>query len=550
MRLLLAAIVLIVAAGLVAACSGSDAPGDTGTSSDRAAPDGAADGGAASEVEAGDDAEAADDADTADTAAADDDAAQARDEDAADEEPAGAEPAEAETDETGAGDPEDTPAEEAQDEAVAAPVAPLPYDNDNALRVLEMLSLTIGERVQSTDGERAAAAFLAAEFESLGYAVELQPVPLESLRVDEFRVLVNGRPVVAEVLHGSAGGDLSAPLVVVPGMGAAEDFAAVDVEGAVALVERGQLFFREKVANAAAAGAIGVMIYNNAPGPFSGTLGETSAIPAVSISQAQGRALKTQLTKAAQAADATDATDTADATDTTDTADTTDTQVTAEILVRYDPLSGESQNVVARRTDGACRVWVGGHYDSVPGVMGANDNASGTALVVELARAYADSAGARLICFVAFGAEESVGGSPGILGSKIFVQRLVDSGAIEDVTAMLNLDVAAIGSALLLVGVEPLVGLAQEVGAALEIDLAAGTLPPGTGSDHLNFAQAGVPVIFPTVLGGPIHVPADRFEAVEPERLASVGRLAHGLLGCLAASIEPALAEACVVETE
>ena len=301
MRLLLAAIVLIVAAGLVAACSGSDAPGDAGTSSDRAAPDAAADGGAASEVEAGDDAEAADDADTADTAAADDDAAQARDEDAADEEPAGAEPAEAETDETGAGDPEDTPAEEAQDAAVAPPVAPLPYDNDNALRVLEMLSLTIGERVQSTDGERAAAAFLAAEFESLGYAVELQPVPLESLRVDEFRVLVNGRPVVAEVLHGSAGGDLSAPLVVVPGMGAAEDFAAVDVEGAVALVERGQLFFREKVANAAAAGAIGVMIYNNAPGPFSGTLGETSAIPAVSISQAQGRALKTQLTKAAQA---------------------------------------------------------------------------------------------------------------------------------------------------------------------------------------------------------------------------------------------------------
>ena len=115
---------------------------------------------------------------------------------------------------------------------------------------------------------------------------------------------------------------------------------------------------------------------------------------------------------------------------------------------------------------------------------------------------------------------------------------------------MLNLDVAGAGSALVLVGVEPLVGLAEEVGAALEIDLAAGALPPGAGSDHLNFAQAGVPVIFPTVLGGPIHVPADRFEAVEPERLASVGRLAHGLLGCLTAAIDPALAEACVVGAE
>ena len=532
MRLLLAAIALVVAAGLVAACSGSDAPEDAATSSDRAGPDGAA-----SEVEADDDAEAADDAD-ADTA---DDAAQARDEDAADEEPARAEPDEAEPDETGAGDPEDTPTEEAQDESVALSVVPLPYDNDNALRVLEVLSVTIGGRVQATDGERAAAAFLAAEFESLGYAVELQPVPLESLRVDEFRVLVNGRPVVAEVLHGSAGGDLSAPLVVVPGMGAAEDFAAVDVEGAVALVERGQVFFRQKVANAAGAGAIAVLIYNNEPGPFPGTLGETSAIPAVSISQAQGRALKTLVTRAQRAAETAE---------TTGATDDTATQVTVEVLIRYDPLSEESQNVVARRPDGACRIWVGGHYDSVPGVMGANDNASGTALVVEMARAYADSAGGRLICFVAFGAEESVRGSPGILGSKVFVQRLVESGAIEDVTAMLNLDVAAVGSALLLVGVEPLVGLAEEVGAALEIDLAAGALPPGIGSDHLNFAQAGVPVIFPTVLGGPIHVPADRFEAVEPERLASVGRLAHGLLGCLIASLEPALAEACVVETE
>ena len=63
MRLLLAAIALVVAAGLVAACSGSDAPGDAGTSSDRAGPDADATGGAASEVEAGGDAEAADDDD-------------------------------------------------------------------------------------------------------------------------------------------------------------------------------------------------------------------------------------------------------------------------------------------------------------------------------------------------------------------------------------------------------------------------------------------------------------------------------------------------------
>ena len=98
---------------------------------------------------------------------------------------------------------------------------------------------------------------------------------------------------------------------------------------------------------------------------------------------------------------------------------------------------------------------------------------------------------------------------------------------------MLNLDVAAIGGTLVLVGDGPLVTLAEEVGEALAIDVRPGSLPIGSGSDHLNFAEAGVPVIFPTLLGGPIHVPGDNFDATQPDRLAAVGGLAHGLLGCL-----------------
>ena len=221
--------------------------------------------------------------------------------------------------------------------------------------------------------------------------------------------------------------------------------------------------------------------------------------------------------------------------------------VTAAIALRYDPLSVESQNVLARPPGGACRVWVGGHYDTVPGVGGANDNGSGTALVVELARAYAGSTAGRLLCFAAFGAEEGVAGSPGIVGSRVLVESLVESGAIAGVTAMLNLDVAAVGSPLVLVGDAPLIALAEAIAAALGIDVAAGTLPPGIGSDHLNFAQVGVPVIFPTSFDGPIHVPEDQFDVVEPETVEAVGRLSHGLLGCLAASADAALAESCVV---
>jgi serine protease len=55
---------------------------------------------------------------------------------------------------------------------------------------------------------------------------------------------------------------------------------------------RGTITFAEKVANAVAGGAVAVVISNNVPGNFSGTLGDyASLIPAVSVSQEDGTAL-------------------------------------------------------------------------------------------------------------------------------------------------------------------------------------------------------------------------------------------------------------------
>ncbi|MCY3920184.1 MAG: M28 family peptidase [Chloroflexi bacterium] len=500
-RLLPFAIALLLLAAVVAGCREEDAP--------PAPPDAAAQSQAAAvEIE---EEEAADQADQAEPAPQPELAG-------ADPETAGA-PEQSDAPDP-ADDDADDDADETEEQAPAPIVAPAPYDNDNALRVLEALSVTIGERILGSQAERDAAAFLAAEFESYGYDVELQPVPLESRLIAELRLVADGDVIDAQALGGSGPGDVEGPLVVVPGMGTAEDFAQVDAAGAVVLIERGEIFFRDKVANAAAAGAVGAIIFNNEAGPFSGTLGEESAIPALAVSLGSGIGLRARTARG---------------------------PVTAAIVLRYDPLSGESQNVLARHPEGACRVWVGGHYDTVLGVGGANDNGSGTALVVELARAYAGATAGRLLCFAAFGAEEAVVGSPGIVGSRVLVESLTESGEIAGVTAMLNLDVAGVGSPVLLVGDAPLIALAEEVAAELGIDVSAGGLPPGFGSDHLNFAQVGVPVIFPTLPNGPIHVPEDQFEVVEPEALEAVGRLAHGLLGCLAASADAALAETCVV---
>lgn len=66
--------------------------------------------------------------------------------------------------------------------------------------------------------------------------------------------------------------------------------------GRVVLCERGDNSFAEKVAAVEAGGGAAVVIYNNEPGEFLGTLGEdSSSIPAITISQEDGTALLTSM---------------------------------------------------------------------------------------------------------------------------------------------------------------------------------------------------------------------------------------------------------------
>lgn len=65
--------------------------------------------------------------------------------------------------------------------------------------------------------------------------------------------------------------------------------------GNVVLCERGVISFNDKVQNVQAGGGAGAILYNNAAGNFNGTLGagNTSVIPALSVSQADGQAMLT-----------------------------------------------------------------------------------------------------------------------------------------------------------------------------------------------------------------------------------------------------------------
>jgi len=83
-------------------------------------------------------------------------------------------------------------------------------------------------------------------------------------------------------------------------------------------------------------------------------------------------------------------------------------------------------------------VLVGAHYDSVSGSPGANDNASGVAAVLALARLLRGQPLARTVRFVAFANEEAPFFATDGMGSRVYARRARQRG--EQITAMLSLE--------------------------------------------------------------------------------------------------------------
>ncbi len=87
--------------------------------------------------------------------------------------------------------------------------------------------------------------------------------------------------------------------VPIPGIGSSSDYDGIDVNGKLALVERGTITFVEKADIAASKGAVGLIVYNNVEGAIGLEL-TGAKIPAISISQSDGlmltSAVKAELT--------------------------------------------------------------------------------------------------------------------------------------------------------------------------------------------------------------------------------------------------------------
>lgn len=193
-------------------------------------------------------------------------------------------------------------------------------------------------------------------------------------------------------------------------------------------------------------------------------------------------------------------------------------------------------------------VLVGGHYDHLgkgdrhslaPGSHevhnGADDNASGTAAVLEMARAAAadPSRFGRSIVFAAFAGEEL-----GLLGSSYFTEH--PAVPLDRVVAMLNLDMMGRPHGRILVGgldVDP--ALAGELNAAhrgspLAIEQFKETEAMGS-SDDAPFVLRGIPSLsFFSGFHGDYHRPTDDWEKIDAKGAVEVTRLAMRVLERLA----------------
>lgn len=270
---------------------------------------------------------------------------------------------------------------------------------------------------------------------------------------------------------------------------------------------------REKYGRAVAGGAAGFLFANHLPGMLSptGSLrpGELAEIPAVGLSREDGFVIRRLLCDG----------------------EAVELEMCLTNHTRPAQFSHVVGKVPGRRHDEI--VVVGAHYDGHDIGQGAVDDASGTALVMELARVFAPLAGQlrRTLRLETYAAEEL-----GVLGSTTYVEAMSDAD-LAAVDFMLNLDGGALGSGrgLALQGLDELRPLfadfAREMGYPLDLNNRV-----GTASDHFPYFMRGVPVasmfaLRPPGLGrGFGHTMADTLDKVNEVELRESAMVAARLL--------------------
>ena len=188
---------------------------------------------------------------------------------------------------------------------------------------------------------------------------------------------------------------------------------------------------------------------------------------------------------------------------------------------------GTSRNVIAWRSDVISHPFVvGGHMDTVARSPGANDNASGTAIILEMARLLKDHDKARLFKFVAFGSEEYGTNGRHHVGSEVFVESLGPSGRRRS-PGMIAVDMVADGRPLI-VGNSGIGGdvVANELLRQVQdANIRVRSATSCDCSDNGPFERAGIPASYMWSGDEPdYHSPSDTVWNMKPDDLHRSGR--------------------------
>ncbi len=167
-----------------------------------------------------------------------------------------------------------------------------------------------------------------------------------------------------------------------------------------------------------------------------------------------------------------------------------------------------------------------GYQDTIR-FPGSNDNASGTAALMAIAKAMVDLSGgpARSVIFISFTGEEM-----GLLGSKYFVNN--PAWEIENIDYVINMDMIAQGTELLLWGGTDFPGMRKLFTRLCdEYEVELNHLPPYPVSDHGPFVDKGIEAVM-LLAGGEreynlAHVPhVYKSEMIDVELLEKITKIA------------------------
>ena len=406
-----------------------------------------------------------------------------------------------------------SPEDAAPNEAVAAA-------GEEVFSLVTQLVAELGHREAGTVEELRAEEHLRARFNEFGYSSELQEFTFEYFDLigyiqgqQELASVVVLSPVQTSLpgipLSTAPNGADNSGLLTLVDLEYGVQFADAGLNGKVAFIQPAEMFLSggdvaqdlQNLANQAAdAGAVAAVLSGASIGlaTYRPLLAVESPIPALLLFPGAEMPLLQRLEVG---------------------------EVTVSVSIQTEEM--QSQNVVAElKGEGDDVVIVGAHYDVAPQTQsGPNDNTSGTATVLLLAKVLADQSLPFTVKFILFGAEET-----GLYGSSQYVSSLrnLELGRIK---GMVNFDVVGTGPFIAMIGNSELVEFALGEAETLEIKAEEGVLPPGASSDHHSFEQVGVPVLMLYVPDiSRIHTPNDKLEFVQSERLGEAFLLAEAIL--------------------